>query len=242
MFSDNFKIEQYLITKHYGRWTNHCNLCKTAFQNNNCVLHATWGSILERSRMSAAYVTKHFWIRVIHATQGLTLEKNLINAAYATWNFLIITVLLAIWGFTLKRNHIGASYVKRHFRLIVILATCRSILERSRMSAAYVTCHTRIHTGEKPYQCSLCDMEFSNNNCLTLTRHMRIHTEEKQYRCSICKTAFPNNCHTCHMWIRTGESRMSASYVTQHFWILVTQGFILEKNLINAAYMRHAMF
>ena len=143
MFSDNFKIEQYLITKHYGRWTNHCNLCKTAFQNNNCVLHATWGSILERSRMSAAYVTKHFWIRVIHATQGLTLEKNLINAAYATWNFLIITVLLlhAIWGYTLKRNNIGAAYVKRHFRIIVILATCGFALERSRMSAAYVTQH-----------------------------------------------------------------------------------------------------
>ncbi|CAL4240637.1 unnamed protein product, partial [Meganyctiphanes norvegica] len=35
-----------------------------------------------------------------------------------------------------------------------------------------------IHTGEKPYKCSLCKKTFQKSNCLTC--HMRIHTGKIQ--------------------------------------------------------------
>ena len=42
----------------------------------------------------------------------------------------------------------------------------------------------RIHTGEKPYECSTCDRRFANKQ--TLQNHQATHSDERKFKCKIC--------------------------------------------------------
>ncbi|GIY26559.1 hypothetical protein CEXT_185021 [Caerostris extrusa] len=64
--------------------------------------------------------------------------------------------------------------------------------------------HTRTHTAETPYACTVCNKLF--NDVSNLTRHTRTHTGKKSYACNKCsKRYYQNSNLKRHMLKHAGE-------------------------------------
>ena len=82
------------------------------------------------------------------------------------------------------------------------LYTCK-FCDKTFSCKKYLTNHSCVHSGLKPFICDFCNKSFRKR--MHLVEHVRIHTGEKPYCCHICNKPFSRKFYlTKHMYTHSG--------------------------------------
>ena len=90
------------------------------------------------------------------------------------------------------------------------------ICEKTFNQQPHLQRHKLVHTGERPYACDICGDRFSLLH--HLKTHKRYHTGEKPFACDVCVQRFTERSHLkIHKRIHTGEKPFACDVCGQRF-------------------------
>jgi hypothetical protein len=75
---------------------------------------------------------------------------------------------------------------------------------------------TRIYTGKRPFECSICRKRFGRKSNLEV--HTRVHTGVKPFECTICRKRFGHKSNLeVHIRVHTGERPFKCTFCSKRF-------------------------
>ncbi|XP_030002814.1 zinc finger protein 3 homolog [Sphaeramia orbicularis] len=91
-----------------------------------------------------------------------------------------------------------------------------SVCQKRYSNSSYLWSHMQVHEEQKPYACSECDKRFCKSSYLL--SHMKVHEGQKPYACSECDKRFSKSSYLwSHMRIHAGEKPFACSECGKKF-------------------------